>query len=54
MERIWLITGAASGVGAELCRRVAAPGVAILAMVLAGFMISRGSEKLLFPKLGDK
>ena len=31
MERIWLITGAASGVGAELCRRVAAPGVAILA-----------------------
>ena len=29
------------------------PGVAILAMVLAGFMISRGSEKLLFPKLGD-
>lgn len=30
------------------------PGAAILAMVLAGFMISRGSEKLLFPKLGDK
>ena len=29
------------------------PGAAILAMVLAGFMISRGSEKLLFPKLGD-
>ncbi len=28
------------------------PGAAILAMALAGFMISRGSEKLLFPKLG--
>ncbi len=32
----------------------APPGAAILMMVLAGFMISRGSEKLLFPKLGDK
>lgn len=31
----------------------APPGIAIMAMVLAGFMISRGSEKLLFPKLGD-
>ena len=31
----------------------APPGVAIMAMVLAGFMISRGSEKLLFPKLAD-
>ena len=30
------------------------PGLAIVSMVLAGFMISRGSEKLLFPKLGDK
>lgn len=31
----------------------APPGAAIMAMVLAGFLISRGSEKLLFPKLGD-
>jgi len=30
------------------------PGLAIVLMVLAGFMISRGSEKLLFPKLGDQ
>lgn len=30
------------------------PGAAIVLMVLAGFMISRGSEKLLFPKLADK
>ena len=27
------------------------PGLAIVLMVLAGFLISRGSEKLLFPKL---
>ncbi len=32
----------------------APPGIAIVLMVLAGFMISRGSEKLLFPKLADK
>lgn len=32
----------------------APPGFAIMSMVLAGFMISRGSEKLLFPKLADK
>lgn len=31
----------------------APPGAAIMAMVLAGFLISRGSERLLFPKLGD-
>ncbi len=31
----------------------APPGLAIMSMVLAGFMISRGSEKLLFPKLAD-
>ena len=30
------------------------PGAAILAMVLAGFLIARGSEKLLFPKLADQ
>ena len=30
------------------------PGIAIVLMVLAGFMISRGSEKLLFPKLADQ
>ena len=30
------------------------PGVAIVLMVLAGFLISRGSEKLLFPRLADK
>lgn len=30
------------------------PGVAIVAMVLAGFLISRGSEKLLFPKLAEQ
>lgn len=30
------------------------PGAAIVLMVLAGFLISRGSEKLLFPKLGDQ
>ena len=30
------------------------PGAAIMAMVLAGFMVSRGSEKLLFPKLDDQ
>jgi peptide/nickel transport system permease protein len=29
----------------------APPGAAIMAMVLAGFLISRGSERLLFPKL---
>ena len=32
----------------------APPGAAILLMVLAGFMISRGSEKLLFPKLAEQ
>jgi peptide/nickel transport system permease protein len=32
----------------------APPGVAIMAMVLAGFLISRGSEKLLFPKLAEQ
>ncbi|HEX3347795.1 MAG TPA: ABC transporter permease [Acetobacteraceae bacterium] len=32
----------------------APPGMAIVAMVLAGFFISRGSEKLLFPKLADQ
>lgn len=32
----------------------APPGAAIMAMVLAGFLISRGSEKLLFPKLADQ
>ncbi|MBV9537939.1 MAG: ABC transporter permease [Acidisphaera sp.] len=31
----------------------APPGIAIVAMVLAGFFISRGSERLLFPKLAD-
>jgi peptide/nickel transport system permease protein len=30
------------------------PGIAIVLMVLAGFLISRGSEKLLFPKLADQ
>jgi peptide/nickel transport system permease protein len=30
------------------------PGAAILSMVLAGFLIARGSEKLLFPKLADQ
>lgn len=30
------------------------PGAAIMAMVLAGFLISRGSERLLFPKLSDQ
>lgn len=30
------------------------PGIAIVAMVLAGFLISRGSEKLLFPKLAEQ
>src|SRR5579875_1940478 len=32
----------------------APPGLAIVLMVLAGFFISRGSEKLLFPKLADQ
>ena len=32
----------------------APPGMAIMAMVLAGFLISRGSEKLLFPKLAEQ
>lgn len=32
----------------------APPGAAIMAMVLAGFLVSRGSEKLLFPKLADQ
>ncbi len=32
----------------------APPGAAIMAMVLAGFLISRGSEKLLFPKLAGQ
>lgn len=32
----------------------APPGAAIMAMVLAGFLISRGSERLLFPKLADQ
>ena len=30
------------------------PGLAIVLMVLAGFLISRGSEKLLFPRLADQ
>jgi len=30
------------------------PGVAIVLMVMAGFLISRGSEKLLFPKLAEQ
>ena len=30
------------------------PGVAIVLMVLAGFLLSRGSEKLLFPKLEEQ
>jgi peptide/nickel transport system permease protein len=30
------------------------PGTAILLMVLAGFLIARGSEKLLFPKLAEQ
>lgn len=30
------------------------PGLAIVSMVLAGFMVSRGSEKLLFPKLAEQ
>ncbi|MGX9963413.1 ABC transporter permease [Roseomonas sp. F4] len=29
------------------------PGICIVLLVLAGFLVSRGSEKLLFPKLGD-
>jgi peptide/nickel transport system permease protein len=29
------------------------PGLAIVLMVLAGFLISRGSEKLLFPRLAE-
>ncbi|UFN48920.1 ABC transporter permease [Roseomonas sp. OT10] len=29
------------------------PGLCVVLLVLAGFLISRGSEKLLFPKLGD-
>ena len=29
------------------------PGLAIVLMVLAGFLLSRGSEKLLFPKLAE-
>jgi peptide/nickel transport system permease protein len=32
----------------------APPGACIMLMVLAGFMISRGSEKLLFPKLAEQ
>lgn len=32
----------------------APPGAAIMAMVLAGFLISRGSERLLFPSLADQ
>ena len=32
----------------------APPGAAIMSMVLAGFLISRGSEKLLFPKLANQ
>ena len=30
------------------------PGTAIVLMVLAGFLISRGSERLLFPKLAEQ
>ncbi|MFT8245787.1 ABC transporter permease [Roseomonas sp. BN140053] len=29
------------------------PGACIVLLVLAGFLVGRGSEKLLFPKLGD-
>ena len=32
----------------------APPGIAIVLMVLAGFLISRGSEQLLFPRLADQ
>jgi peptide/nickel transport system permease protein len=32
----------------------APPGAAIMLMILAGFLISRGSERLLFPKLADQ
>lgn len=32
----------------------APPGVAIVLMVLAGFLLSRGSERLLFPKLAEQ
>jgi peptide/nickel transport system permease protein len=32
----------------------APPGIAIVLMVLAGFLLSRGSERLLFPKLADQ
>jgi peptide/nickel transport system permease protein len=30
------------------------PGLAIVLMVLSGFLVSRGSEKLLFPKLAEQ
>ena len=40
--------------GWERANWFAPPGAAIMAMVLAGFLISRGSEKLLFPKLADQ
>lgn len=30
------------------------PGIAIVLMVLAGFLLSRGSERLLFPKLAER
>ena len=29
------------------------PGLCVVLLVLAGFLVGRGSEKLLFPKLGD-
>lgn len=32
----------------------APPGIAIVLMVLAGFLLSRGSERLLFPKLAER
>ena len=36
-----------------LDKRATPPGVCIVLVVLAGFLISRGYEELLFPKLGE-
>ena len=45
---------ASQALGREAWNWFAPPGIAIVLMVLAGFLLSRGSERLLFPKLAEQ